>query len=252
MIFAILFGTLAAIAGALFWVFIVMLIVKAVQKRPKKSAAVGSGVCGGLWLIFTVCALIFGVKALSGGTPLARKMLEGLGTAGANIGVTSVESVKKGWNKVLLRKIDKLAVSFVSLREISEDERDVFDFADTNGKKIFEIILSVQNPLDASEKIPYRKISKEQLIFGRDVNGNYLPVFIIDDTGLSTVPWILTFLLPAYRKNSASQYVPAGKSELRLRIDAADSASIEKIILGSTEIAVPHTEPTEKLPPQSA
>ncbi len=252
MIIAILFGALAAAAGVLFLVFIVMLIVKAVQKRPKTGAAVGSGVCGGLWVVFNVLAFVLGTQAFIKGDPIADKVLESAGTATANIAERSAESVKKGWSKVLLGKIDKLSVSFVSIREIGEDERDLFDFADTNGKKIFEILLAIENPLDASKKISYRKINKEQLIFGRDGDGNYMPVFIIDDSGLSTVPWILTFFLPTYRKDRASTFIPSGKSELRLRFDAVDRDSIEKIIFGNKEIPIPHTENADANAPQPA
>lgn len=252
MIIAILFGALAAAAGVLFGVFIVMLIVKAVQKRPKTKAAAASGVCGGLWIVFNVLALIFGTKALVNGDPLITKITEGTGSAAANIAEHSAQGLKKGQNKVLLDKIDKLSVSFVSIREIGEDERDLFDFADTNGKKIFEILLAIENPLDASKKISYRKINKEQLIFGRDGDGNYMPVFIIDDSGLSTVPWILTFFLPTYRKDRASTFIPSGKSELRLRFDAVDRDSIEKIIFGNKEIPIPHMDDIRLQPPQQA
>ena len=252
MIIAILFGALAAAAGVLFWFFIVMLIVKAVQKRPKTKAAAASGVCGGLWIVFNVLALIFGTKALVNGDPLITKITEGSGSAAANIAEHSAQGLKKGQNKVLLDKIDKLSVAFVSMKEIGEDERDLFDFADTNGKKIYEILLSIENPLDASKKISYRKVNKELLLFGQDANGTYIPVFIIDDSGLSTVPWILTFLLPSYRKDRAAMYVPPGKSELRLRIDAEDRNSIEKIIFGTKEILIPHMDNIRLQPPQQA
>ncbi|MGP1458861.1 MAG: hypothetical protein ACTTKL_06080 [Treponema sp.] len=252
MVFAFVFGALAAVSSILFWIFIVVLIVKAVQKRPKTGAAVGSGVFGGLWVVFNVLAFVLGTQSFIKGDPIADKVLEGAGTATANIAARSAESVKKGWSKVLLSKIDKLSVSFVSIREIGEDERDLFDFADTNGKKIFEILLAVENPLDGSKKISYRKINKEQLIFGRDADGNYIPVFIIDDSGLSTIPWILTFFLPTYRKDRASTFIPIGKSELRLRFDVVDRDSIEKIIFGNKEIPIPHTKNADDNAPQSA
>ena len=239
MIAAILFGLLAAIAGLLFWIFIVMLIVKTIKKQPKKNTLIRSGVSGLLWIVFFSCSIVIGTKALINGDPLVNKIAESVGETTANIAEHSYEGIKKGWNKALLNKINKLSVSFVSIREIDKDERDTFDFADTNGKKIFEILLSIDNPLDASKKIPYRKINKEQLIFGKDVNGNYIPVFIIDDSGLSTIPWIFTFFLPTYRKDGASMNIPTGKSELRLRLDAAEKDSIEKIIFGNTEIPIP-------------
>ncbi|WP_277056895.1 hypothetical protein [Treponema socranskii] len=241
MIAAILFGLLAAIAGLLFWIFIVMLIVKTIKKQPKKNTLIRSGVSGLLWIVFFSCSIVIGTKALINGDPLVNKIAESVGETTANIAEHSYEGIKKGWNKALLNKINKLSVSFVSIREIDKDERDTFDFADTNGKKIFEILLSIDNPLDASKKIPYRKINKEQLIFGKDVNGNYIPVFIIDDSGLSTIPWIFTFFLPTYRKDGASVNIPTGKSELRLRLDAAEKDSIEKIIFGEKDIPIPKT-----------
>jgi len=252
MIHAILFGMLATGVGILFWIFLVMLIVKIVRKKPKKGVAVGLSVFGSLWIIFNFYALFLGAKALIDDDPIAGKILERIGTAGTNIAVNSAENLKKGRNKVLLKRIEKLSVSFVSIREVSEDEKELFDFSDANGKKIFEILLSIENPLDFSKKIPYRKINKEQLIFARDTNGNYMPVFIIDDSGLSTVPWILTFLLPTYRKDRASMYIPTGKSELRLRIDAESKNSIEKIIFGNTEVLIPSTENSKTTPSESA
>ena len=226
MVAAILFGLLATVTGLLFWIFIILLIVKAVKKQPKKKIVISSAVSGLLWIVFFSCAIVIGTKALINGDPLADKIAESAGEATANIAEHSYEGIKKGWNKALLNKISRLSVSFVSIREIDKDERDTFDFA-------------IDNPLDASKKIPYRKINKEQLIFGKDVNGNYIPVFIIDDSGLSTIPWIFTFFLPTYRKDGASMNIPTGKSELRLRLDAAEKDSIEKIIFGNTEIPIP-------------
>ena len=49
------------------------------------------------------------------------------------------------------------------------------------------------------------------------------------------------FFLPTYRKDGTSVNIPTGKSELRLRLDAAEKDSIEKIIFGEKDIPIPKT-----------
>ena len=67
MLCAILLSVLAVVAGIVFWISILFLIIKSVKKQPKKRNIILS--CGSAfaWLVFMILALVFGVKELVNG-----------------------------------------------------------------------------------------------------------------------------------------------------------------------------------------
>ena len=242
MLCAILLSVLAVVAGIVFWISILFLIIKSVKKQPKKRNIILS--CGSAfaWLVFMILVLVFGVKELVNGDSFVDKIAENIGEATANIAEHSYEGIKKGWNKSLVKKVNMLQVKFVSMEKIEKSDNQFYDFADTNGKSIYEIVLALNNPLAQSKKISYRKINKEQLVFARDIDGNYVPCFLIDDSGLSTIPWIFPIFLPSYRKDRGSENIPSGKSLLRIRLDLESRNSIDSVFFGEQEIKIPHEE----------
>ncbi len=247
MLIGILLGILAAIFSIVFWVQLIMAIYNKVKKQTSvKPHAIKAAVFACLFFVSGITSVVFMCSALVKGDPLVNSIAEGIGEASSNIAEHTYEGVQSGWNKALVEKVDALQVSFSSIRKLNSDEITEDDsLSFTNGtdvskdKNIYEITLLVTNPLAKSKKIPYRKLIRQQLVYALDTNDSYLQSYVVDESGIATIPFILTFLLPSYRRNQTALYVPQGKSKLLIRLDAKQRNDIKEIMIGNKAVMIP-------------
>ena len=52
------------------------------------------------------------------------------------------------------------------------------------------------------------------------------------------MPWLLTWLLPQYKKDQKVEFVPVGKSYLNVRTQVPNGHTLSKFVFGNAEIDI--------------
>ncbi len=213
--------------AVLFWVWLARGVAAKLRKSAFGSLNVALLLLFGFfgWVCF-FAGLKCSVSWLSSGG--AERIAEKTAQAAA----VTQESVKKGWSAGLLKKLDSLEFELESVGEV-EDE---FSFAG-EGVRTYEASIVVDNK-GGNTDISYKEMRSANIACAYDENGVFIPAFVLNHASMDEVPWLLRFLLPAYRKEGGSEYLPAGKSYLSVRFDIPEGHTVKRIALGEKNIDV--------------
>ncbi len=224
----------SAVCAVLFWVWAVRAILARIYKtRFGKKNAVRLIVFGAAgWVFFFIGAGSAALWLWNGGT---EKLSEKASYAAA----LTRESARKGWSAGLLKKLDTLDFELESVQEVEDEFR-----LTSSALHTFEATLIVNNPNGKSD-ITYKELRQANVAYAEDTNGVFIPAFVVNHSSADEIPWLFRFLLPSYRRESESPFVPSGRSYLNLRFDIGSHHHIASICLGDKKFAVD----TEKIEP---
>ena len=227
MIASIILFAVSLVFAVLFWVWVVRGILAKVYKTPfgKKNVVrlILFGVAG--WLFFFGGSGVFVAWFAMGGYEKAAER-------SAYVAAATRESARKGWNKGLLKKLDALTFELDSVQEV-EDELSLTSSA----LRTFEATLVIDNSA-SDPNITYKELRRANIAYAEDENGVFIPAFIVNHSTLDEIPWLFRFLLPNYRREAQSQFLPLGRSYLNVRVDVSEGHTLKKIGVGEKVIDV--------------
>ena len=248
MFIGILLFVLAGIIGLLFWIFIGLGIYKLVTKKGAKKSFITAIVMACVWVVLSLCSVGF----------VGAKLFKSAKDTGFTMPVISYENAKQNWSNKVLKKtsnfelaVDKVAIIYDEKEWLTttDEKKANLDEGDASVINKAEKMLSIGDyvpyeltiVVDNHSKntgISYKELRKSNLCYVKDENGVFIPAYIINHAEFDDVPWLLTWLLPQYKKDQKVQFVPVGKSYLNVRTQVPNGHTLSKFVFGNAEIDI--------------
>ena len=221
MFIGVLLFVLALIVGFLFWIFIVLGIYKLVTKKGAKKSFITAIVIACVWIVLSLCSVGF----------VGAKLFKSAKDTGFTMPVISYENAKQNWSNKVLKKtsnfelaVDKVAIIYDEKEWLTKTKKKKANLDESDASVInkaekmlsignyvpYELTIVVDNH-SKNSAISYKELRKSNLCYVKDENGVFIPAYIINHAEFDDVPWLLTWLLPQYKKDQKVEFVPVGK-----------------------------------------
>ncbi len=245
MVSGILFYVLATLVGLAFWVFVGIIIYRLIKKQSLKAPLITLSVLAVVWIL-----------SIAGGTALIISSKKDVAIKAVPI---NYESAKRNWSTKILKKTSDFNISVDKIEKILSEkdwlratdvdkekdmtevelsyEKQKDELLGVNNSTCYELTLVVENN-SKNAAISYKELRKSNLVYVQDENDVFIPAYIINHAEFDDVPWLLTWLLPQYKKDQKVEFVPIGKSYLNVRVEIPAGHTISKFVFGNSTIDI--------------